>query len=1072
MKHRIFLLFACAVAQTAVVAQTYKEWQDPEVNATNRLAMHANFFGYESVEASQLPPEMSERYLSINGTWRFDWQNDAVDYRRDFYRLDYDDSQWGTIPVPGCWELYGYGDPIYVNSQYAWAAQEGNNPPFVPTVNNHVGYYRHEVEIPAQWRGKQIIAHFGSVSSNMYLWVNGKYVGYSEDSKLEAEFDITRYVKPGSKALIAMQVFRWCDGTYLEDQDFFRYTGIHRDCWLYARPKQHITDLRAVPNLDADYRDGTLTVSVETTGAAVELSLLDAEGQEVSTAKASGNGKPVVISVQKPRKWTAETPALYTLRAVLRDGKGGVSEATQVKVGFRKIEIRNAQVLVNGQPILIKGVNRHEIDPDGGYVVSRERMRQDIALMKQYNINAVRTCHYPDDSYWYDLCDEYGLYMVAEANIESHGMGYNDETLARREDYRKAHLERNQRNVARNYNHPSIIFWSLGNESGYGQNFEDAYRLVKQLDPSRPCQYENVTSGIWRKKVTMADAPTDIYCPMYDSYGGMERYARDTTMTRPYIQCEYAHAMGNSGGGFREYWDLIRKYPVLQGGFIWDFVDQSVRWTNDKGRSIWAYGGDFNATDAHDRNFCDNGLMAPDRTPNPHMHEVAYYYQSIWTDLLSFANGQARLGIYNEYFFHPLSDYRMRWELLADGEPLRSGFVSDFDIAPQQKGEAVVPVGALPCGKECFINVYYELNNRDGLLPAGHVVARQQLALTADGTPSVNSKDLNPSRLESVQCESAKGPRGGLMLTAQKLTSTKTDTTLTVGNDRVCVTFNSKTGYVSGYEWDGTPMLLEGASLTPNFWRAPTDNDFGANLQKKWRIWRNPQIVLQDFQSTPGDTTTLVEATYTMPEVGASLTLTYTVDANGSLTVTQRMDANKQAAANKANGQNEQAKEVPPMFRFGMQMQMPSSYEYLRYYGRGPVETYSDRKDSQFLGVYESTVTDEFYPYIRPQENGNHVDLRWWKVTDAAGRGLTVCAERPFSASALHYTVESLDEGEEKRNLHSPDVESQPLTNLCIDAVQMGLGCVNSWGAWPRDEYLVRYQDRAFTFTLVPLRQR
>ena len=510
--------------------------------------------------------------------------------------------------------------------------------------------------VPASWKGKDIIAHFGSVTSNMYLWVNGKYVGYSEDSKLEAEFNLTPYLKAGQKNLIAFQIFRWCDGTYLEDQDFFRYSGVGRDCYLYARDKKRIEDIRVTPDLDANYQNGSLNIALNQKGSGkVNLTLKDASGKEVATTQATKG--TATLEVENPHKWTAETPYLYTLYASLE----GSNEVIPVKVGFRKVELKNAQVLVHGQPILIKGANRHELDPDGGYVISKERMIQDIQVMKQFNLNAVRTCHYPDNNFWYELCDQYGIYVVAEANIESHGMGYGEETLAKREDYALAHMERNQRNVQRGFNHPSVIIWSLGNEAGYGPNFEAAYDWIKAEDPSRLVQYEQAGKT----------GKTDIYCPMYLGYDRCEEYSKDEQYQKPLIQCEYAHAMGNSEGGFKEYWDIIRKYPKYQGGFIWDFVDQSVRWTGKNGKMIYAYGGDFNRFDASDLNFCDNGLISPDRVPNPHMYEVGYFYQNIWTNPADIKNGE--ISIFNEYFFRNLSAYYLEWQLLKNGKIMRSG---------------------------------------------------------------------------------------------------------------------------------------------------------------------------------------------------------------------------------------------------------------------------------------------------------------------------------------------------------------------------------------------------------------
>ena len=617
MKKQLMTGLFTVLALTAG-AQTFQEWRNPEINAVNRAPMHTNYFAFENADAAKkADKKQSTNYMTLNGTWKFNWVKDADSRPTDFWKTGFNDKGWDDLQVPAVWELNGYGDPIYVNVGYAWRNQFQNNPPEVPTENNHVGSYRREIVVPASWKGKDIIAHFGSVTSNMYLWVNGRYVGYSEDSKLEAEFDLTPYLKPGQKNLIAFQVFRWCDGTYLEDQDFFRYSGVGRDCYLYARNKKRIQDIRVTPDLDAAYQNGSLAVNLDLKGSGkVDLELVDAQGKQVATATANKSGL-VTMNVENPKKWSAETPYLYTLRASMQ----GSNEVIPVKVGFRKIELKGDQILVNGKAVLFKGADRHEMDPDGGYVVSPERMLQDIQIMKQFNLNAVRTCHYPDDNLWYDLCDQYGIYVVAEANIESHGMGYGDKTLAKNPSYKKAHLERNQRNVQRGFNHPSIIFWSLGNEAGDGPNFEQCYKWIKAEDPSRACQYEQA-----RQK-----EHTDIFCPMYYDYNGMEKYGQRTDATKPLIQCEYAHAMGNSQGGFKEYWDLIRKYPNLQGGFIWDFVDQSCRWKGKDGVMIYAYGGDFNRFDASDNNFCDNGLISPDRVPNPHMYEVGHFYQNIWT---------------------------------------------------------------------------------------------------------------------------------------------------------------------------------------------------------------------------------------------------------------------------------------------------------------------------------------------------------------------------------------------------------------------------------------------------------
>lgn len=1014
----------CALLLSAAAgAQTFREWQDPAVNEVNRLPMHSDRIAAECHNGGES--------LSLHGMWKFNWVKDAGDRPTEFWRRDYNDKGWGEMPVPGIWELHGYGDPLYLNIGYAWKNQYENNPPYVPEENNHVGTYRREFEIPAGWSGKDVILHFGSVTSCVYVWVNGRFAGYSEDSKLECEFDISGLVRPGESNLIAMQVFRWCDGTYLEDQDFFRFCGIARDSYLYTRPKSRIEDIRVTPDLDASYTNGTLAVEIDTKGRTgpVSLELFDAENNRIAETTVKIQGKDgtakAVLDVENPHKWTAETPYLYTLTA------SASGESFPVSVGFRKVEIRDAQLLVNGQPVLIKGVNRHELDPDGGYVMTRARMEQDIQLMKKLNINAVRTCHYPDDSYWYELCDRYGIYVVAEANVESHGMGYGERTLARRSDYALAHLQRNRRNVYRNWNHPSVIIWSLGNEGGYGPNFEAAYDWIKETDPSRPVQYE-------RSEKT---GKSDIYCPMYAGYASMEKWATDPSTDRPLIQCEYAHAMGNSEGGFKEYWELIRKYDKLQGGFIWDYIDQSIRWTGKDGVMIYAYGGDFNRYDASDQNFCDNGLVSPDRVPNPHAYEVAYWYQDIWTDISGLGSGS--LEVYNEYFFRDLSAYRLEWRLMNDGRAVRGGIIESIDAKAQSACAVPIEIGELGDSGEWLLDVRYVLKEKEGLLPAGHVAARQQFVLrehdfseasalafdTSGSTrPSVRDNDLNY---------------------------------IIVEGETFTVEISRHTGYITRYSVGGTEMLKDGEAVTPNFWRAPTDNDYGANLQNRYRIWKNPEIVLKGDPSEAvsyslGESTVKVTSKLEITGIG-DLALEYEINSEGAVRITERLTADS-------------GKEVPNMFRFGMQVVMPKTFGRVVYYGRGPGENYSDRKASEEIGIYDQTVAGQFYPYIRPQENGTRSDIRWWKILDQAGNGLEITSAEAFSASALHYTVESLDEGSVKRNGHSQEVPEADLTNLCIDKAQMGLGCVNSWGALPLGQYQLPYGDYEFVFTLRPLR--
>ena len=1020
-------LTVLAAALLAFAASAQNEWQDPTVNHVNRMPMHTSYFAFAPGE--EFVAEESSNYLTLNGKWKFNWVEDSDMRPLDFFRTDLNDKGWDEIPVPGMWENYGYGDRLYVNIGYPWKFQYDANPPHFPVKGNHVGSYRKEIEIPADWNGKDIIARFGSVTSNIYLYVNGKFVGYSEDSKLEAEFDVTRFVKPG-KNLFAFQVFRWCDGTYLEDQDFFRYCGVARDSYLYAREKNRLEDLRVVADLDKNYQNGVLDVAMDIKGnCEVDLKLSDASGKEVVSGKVSGKGhKTLSFDIEAPEKWTAETPYLYDLTATV-SYKGKPVEVIPFKVGFRKVELVGAQVLVNGKPVLFKGANRHEMDPDGGYVVSRERMLQDVLRMKQLNINAVRTCHYPDDAYFYELCDKYGLYMVAEANVESHGMGYEEESLAHREDFLAAHMERNQRHVQRCFNHPSIIFWSMGNEAGFGENFKKVYDWIKAEDPTRPVQYERAEGNDW----------TDIYCPMYHSYDADIKFCENNP-SKPLIQCEYAHAMGNSMGGLKEYWDLIRKYPSYQGGFIWDFVDQSARWTTPEGVQVYGYGGDFNRYDASDMNFCDNGIINPDRGFNPHAYEVKYVYQPVWTSLA----GPKTLSVYNEYFFRDLSAYYMEWEVVADGVVIEKGTVDKIDAAPGQTVQLALDYddSSVNDGREWLLNVYYKLRKAEQLLPAGFIAAYEQMTLASYDFPEMKMENR---KVNNVAME------------LPVLITDDTQKVVVEGEDFV-IDFNRWTGFITHYEYAGRDMLVRGTSIVPNFWRAGTDNDYGATLQQRFVAWKNPGFNLEALNYEMVDGLAVVKADYGLFEDRSTkLSITYTINNSGEIMIEQKMTASKD-------------REMTPLFRFGMTFKMPLEYETIEFYGRGPHENYSDRNNSSKIGLYRQSVEEQFYPYIRPQENGNKTDLRWWKMLNKGGFGFGFHSDKPLSASALYYSMESLDDGWQKDQRHSPEVKKTDYVNVCIDKVQMGLGCVDSWGAWPRWEYMIPYQDHTFTFIISPVK--
>ena len=1040
----------------AIQQPTFTEWHDLQVNEINRLPLHTLHFAYDPNDfpgtgAEYLDKKQSMNYMSLDGTWKFNWVANADERPTDFYKTDLDDSKWKNIQMPGNWEMLGYGQPEYVNVGFAWRGHFDQQPPAVPTKDNHVGSYRREINIPANWDGKRVIAHFGSVTSNIYLYVNGKFAGYAEDSKVAAEFDITPFLKKG-KNLIAFQSFRWCDGSWCEDQDFWRLSGPARENYLYARSKEHrLLDVRVETELKNNYKDGALNITAKLQGNTLAyFGLYDPDGKEVivtGTDNVKNGVAKYQLRVKNVRKWSAETPNLYTLvvSPIQNGGMYSPYEIIQVKVGFRKVEIKNKQLLVNGQPVLLKGANRHEMDPDEGYNVSEKRMIQDIMMMKRLNINAVRTCHYPDDPRWYDLCDKYGLYVVAEANQESHGFQYGDDAAAKKPEFAKQIMERNQHNVSMFYNHPSIITWSLGNETVMGDNFIQAYKWIKSQDKTRPVQYEQARRG----------EGTDIFCPMYYPVSACEKYAKDPNSPMPLIQCEYNHTMGNSGGNLSDYWNLVRKYPIFQGGFDWDFVDQALhrnivkpmsilpyKMNNEELRKIeYTYGGDYNKYDPSDNNFNCNGIIGPDRQLNPHAYEVAYQYQNIWAKMVSAEAGQ--VSVYNENFFRDLSNYALAWSLEEDGVETQNGTIADLDVPAQQTRTFTIPYDRSKItGKEVFLNIDFRLKNAEPLLTAGHVVAYAQLpVVTKQACEGGCSKML------------AEGHGKKKMKLAAKKNNVVAVTTpnLTFKLDRT-------TGLISEYAYNGKSMLGEGGTLKPNFWRAPTDNDMGAGLQKKFKVWKNPQMNLKniDVKKDKKANTVTIVTSFDMPEVQGQMDITYLVFANtGAVKVTEDFKATEGA-------------KVSDMFRFGMLLQMPYSMEKSTYYGRGPIENYSDRKDCMRIAIYNDEADNQYFPYIRPQESGTKSDIRWWKQTDATGLGLQVKSCAPFYASALHFDTEELDDGDEKEQRHSFDLKKSKFTNLFLDAAHMGVGGENSWGAWPLEKYRVHYGNKTFNFVLIP----
>ncbi|MEP7230510.1 MAG: glycoside hydrolase family 2 TIM barrel-domain containing protein [Ginsengibacter sp.] len=1016
-------------------------WEDEFKNEINREPMHATYFAYENNQlALQNDPGRSKYFQSLNGNWKFKWVDKPANRPLDFWQTNFDDSHWVDFPVPAMWEMNGYGIPIYTNIRYDFDYLIKPDPPKVPEQYNPVGSYRKEIMIDKSWNGRDIYINFGAVRSCFYLWVNGQWVGYSEDSKLAAEFNITKYLKSGQKNLIAFQAYRWSDGSYIEDQDMWRLAGVCRDVNIYARNRVHIRDVQIIPDLKDNYKNGQLNISLDflnnndraLKNYKTTFELFDSSGVSIEKKSiALGDStkfKNVEFILNDPKKWTAEAPYLYSVFITLTDSRGKIIEVIPQKTGFRKVEIIEGVLYVNGKAILIKGVNRHEMDPITGQVVSRERMEQDVRLMKENNINAVRTSHYPNDPYWYELCDKYGLYVVDEANLESHGMGFGTNSLSKKPDWFLQHFQRNTRAVERDKNHASVIIWSMGNEAGMGINFEKCYEWIKHRDPSRPVEYEPASATNF----------SDIYCPMYPSPDDMVHHVKfdNKSNHKPFILVEYAHAMGNTEGNFIDYWDTIRKYyPHMQGGYIWDFVDQGFQKVTDRTDTIWAYGGDYGINMPSDDNFNCNGLIRPDRTLNPSMLEVKKQYQNIHTSPSDLMTG--KIKVYNENFFKDLSDVYLDWELIADGAIIQKGKYESLNIAAQDSGIVDLHYPLPKVGyKEIFLNVYYKTKNGEGMVPANWEIAKDQLTLY-----SHYSNELAMPPLTDLQVS-------------------LTDSFINVSNSSVAFSFKREDGLLHKYAIDGTNFLEDGYFLKPNFWRPPTDNDYGAGLQKKLLDWKRAShnCAVLGFDLDDSDKKKIkLNMHYSLPDVYAMLDINYEMNGDGIIKVTESMHADT-------------SKKVPMMFKFGMQMMMPKSFGQMEWYGRGPSENYTDCKDAALIGLYSMSVHDQFHAYVRPQETANKTDVRWVKLTNANGKGLLISGDTVLNISARHFLDEDLDEGLEKHNAHSGELTERNMTVLNIDLNQTGLGGINSWGTWPLEKYRMNYKDYKYSFMIMPIK--
>lgn len=1016
-------------------------YEDQTFNQDHRLPMHANYVVYSKnpVSGSIYDWRTSNLYLNLNGYWKFYFAENLKAVPSEFYEESKIRTFTDSIIVPSNWEMQGYGYPIYTNEKYDFHNLIKVDPPKIPVEYNPTGIYAQTFQIPSSWHSKDILLHVGAAKSNLKVWVNGDYVGYGEDGKLSQEFNISDYLRKGENTVV-LRVMRWSDGSYLEDQDFWRMSGITRDTYLVAREKTRLEDFSVVTDFDESFENADLKIFPEIIQlderSAKKINIEFIDGTKIISKKQIllsqwKENDSIIIPVTKPKKWSAESPYLYTVNFKLVDQNQKILEVISQRVGFREIQIRNGKLLVNGKPILMKGVNRHETDPATGQTLSREKMVQDIRLLKQFNINALRTSHYPNDSYIYELADQYGIYIVDEANIESHGMGYSlVRTLANDPSWGKAHLQRIARMYERDKNHPSVIIWSMGNEAGNGVNFYDAYRWLKNRDGTRPVQYERAILP-WQAKGDMkTEWNTDIIPPMYPTPEEMAEFSKNNPeIKRPYIMCEYAHAMGNSIGNLKEYWDFIRDHKHFQGGFIWDMVDQSIYKTLKNGIKILAYGGDFGPEDVPSaNNFLNNGIFSPERKPNPHAWEVKQVYQDIHTSL---DDPSGRISIYNERFFKDLSEVTLNWQLALDGEVVKSGIISDLKVKPQDTASYALPIDLK--GKdfqEAYVLITYRLKRENGLLKKNHAIASDQLFLKAGWKNDLSLNSSSQLRIEDKDQE------------------------LKVSSDQATFLFDRKNGFLKSYVFHHKNILKDGFQLRPNFWRAPTDNDYGANLQKRLEPWKiaMENLNLRKFEYNKEKGLVSIKALYELKEVGSLLELHYKINASGEMVI---------------RGELKLEDDTPMPFRVGMALVMPENFGNLTYYGRGPYENYSDRKSSAYVGIYHQSVAEQYYPYIRPQETGNKSDVRWLEL-EGDNIKLQVTANPHFNFTALPYLLSDLDDGAQRDHRHSAELTKRHLTSLFIDSQQMGVGGNNSWGELPMPEYLLNDKIYHFNFKFSP----
>lgn len=1040
----IFKLFILLLSLFCNAQESTSFWLNEKINEDNRMPMRASYWVYENESiAVKGDWKQSKNYLNLNGKWKFKYLDNSNVLPEGFERTNYKDDLWDVFVIPANWDVNGYGYPIYTNTTYDFANLIKVNPPLVPTAYNPVGLYRRTITVDKNWLNKDVFLHVGAAKSNLTVWVNGKYVGYGEDGKLPQEFKLNSLLKEGENTIV-LKVMKWSDGSYLECQDFWRMSGITRDTYLYARNKTHLLDFDIISDLDQNYKDGSLKITfqfsdfIEKEAYSLEVQLKD--GNETIHLKdfkvnVATKNKTLILDVKNPKKWSAEIPNLYQIQFLLKDKYNNTIEVIQQNVGFRKIEIKEGQLLVNGKAIYLKGVNRQETDPTTGQTISKARMEEDIKLLKEYNMNALRMSHYPNDEYFYDLCDKYGIYLVDEANLESHGMGYETtKTLGNVPSWELAHLQRIKRMVERDKNHPSVIIWSMGNEAGNGYNFYRAYLWLKERDSSRPIQYERASIGGWEGTALKFDWDSDIINPQYSSPTSMEEYIKaNPNPKRPYILSEYAHAMGNSMGNFKDYWDLFRANKNFQGGFIWDMIDQSVYKKRDDGTQFFAYGGDFGPKDVpSDNNFLNNGIFNPERKPNPHAFEVKNTLQNILTSWDNKAN--LTIKVFNEFFFKNTGNVQLNWQLVLDGKNDISGTITNLEIAPQTEKIIELPI-SLKNKKfqEAFVNISYTLKQDEPLLDKGFEIAKEQLHIEGDWKNNI--------KLSGVE----------------KMEVIKSKNVISFKSDKTEISFDKNTGFIANYKFNDQSVLKEHYQLRPNFWRAPNDNDMGAGLQDTLIGWKqateNPILIDWQYKSF-NDNTIKVAVIYSLPQVFSELRLDYEMNSNGELLVSAALNIAKD-------------KETPMLPRFGMELILPKTFENISYYGKGPFENYLDRNYSAKVGIYNQTVTQQFYPYIRPQETGNKMDIRWLTLSNNA-IDIRIQSNTLLSMTALHYLTEDLDDGLKKKQSHPGDRKERDATSLKIDHIQMGVGGINSWGELPMEKYSLKEKNYQYQFKIIP----